>query len=372
MRNLRPARRWRAALVAATTALSVLAATPAQAVTSTPDRLAGDWLVGQLTSGLVHNDQYDFDDIGLTLDVAFALDQVGGYDATLDEIEAAVAPGVPGYTTGVDWGSDDVYAGPTAKAVVFARLVGADPTTYGGVDLLAQLRARIATTKPIKGRLQDRSATDYANVIGQAYAVRALTAAGERRARSATKFLLKQQCDAGYFRLGFTKRRKLADQTCDGGNPRRVSAPDTDATALALATLVALDSDRPRVGRAIRDAARWLRHEQGRRGGFGGGTSTEKANANSTGLAGWALAAAGSCKKASAAAQWVLRRQVPDTTSGGPLATEIGAVAYDQAAYRAAKTAGITVETQDQWRRASAQAAPALVFLDVAACRAAR
>ncbi|MEZ5097894.1 MAG: hypothetical protein R2731_18550 [Nocardioides sp.] len=372
MSSIRTPRRWRVtfATTAAVTALTtVLTMAPAHAAVP-PDQSAADWLAGQLTAGLVHNDQYGFDDVGLTLDVALALDQIGGHDTTLAEIDTAVQPKVAGYTTGVDWGSDDIYAGATAKAVVFAHAVGADPASYGGSDLLAQLRGRVATADPIRGRLEDGAATDYANVIGQAYAVRALDPAGGRKARLTLRYLLKQQCAGGYFRLSFTKAKRAADQTCDGGNPRKVSTPDTDATALALLALLSVRDPNVRVDAAVQDAARWLRQTQGRSGGFGGGPSTEKANTNSTGLAGWALAEAGSCKRAAKAAGWVVRFQVGAPEAGTLLATEVGAVAYNRAAWRAGKADGITVETRDQWRRATAQAAPVLGDLPVAACRA--
>ena len=52
------------------------------------------WFTAQLTDGLLHNDQYDFDDLGLSADVAFALEAVGGHDATVAAIAGAVAPRV--------------------------------------------------------------------------------------------------------------------------------------------------------------------------------------------------------------------------------------------------------------------------------------
>jgi hypothetical protein len=90
---------------------------PAQAA---PEDQSARWLTGELTNGLIHNDQYGFDDYGLTADTAFALSAIGGAGDTLRVIRKALAKRVDSWTTGVDFGSPDVYAGSTAKAVVLA------------------------------------------------------------------------------------------------------------------------------------------------------------------------------------------------------------------------------------------------------------
>ena len=51
------------------------------------------------------------------------------------------------------------------------------------------------------------------------------------------------------------------------------------------------------------------------------------------------------------------------------LAGEKGAIAYDRAAWRLGEEEGITVAAQDQWRRASTQAAPALLNLRKVTCK---
>ena len=68
-------------------------------------------------------------------------------------------------------------------------------------------------------------------------------------------------------------------------------------------------------------------------------------------------------------ARWVRKLQVRGDVSGTPLAGEKGALAYDRAAMKAAESDGITVETRDQWRRATSQAAPGLTFTSVKRCR---
>lgn len=327
------------------------------------------WLTHQLTDGLVHNDQYDFDDYGLTADTAIALAALGGERATVKTIRRALAQRVDSWTTGVDFGSDDVYAGSVAKAVVVAGTTGADPRRYGGVNLVKRLNQRVSTSRPTVGRIADASATDYANVIGQAFAAQGLATEGSRKAGKVVRFLLDQQCSRGYFRLNFAAP-DAADQSCDGGGAS-ASAPDTDVTALAVLSLKAMPRrHQSRAAKsAVRDAISWLQRTQKRNGSFGGGPATESSNTNSTGLAGWALGATGSCRAASEAARWVKRFQVSGDVAGTPLAGEKGAIAYDRAAYAAAKSDGIGTAERDQWRRATSQAAPSLLNLRVSSCR---
>lgn len=346
------------ALVAVSALLLTLVPGAAQAAS---DDRAGNWLNRQLTGGLVHNDQYDFDDYGLTADVAIALQTIGGRPDTVIQVRDALAQHVDSWTTGVDFGSDDVYAGSVAKAVVLAEATGGDPRSFGGVDLVQRLGQRVSNDSPTVGRIEDKSATDYANAIGQSFAARGLAVAGSGKADEAIRFLLKQQCSGGWFRLNFAGKAK-ADQSCDAGKRATTSAPDTDVTALAVINLRAVPHKSATVKAAIKDAVAWLKHHQKDNGSFGGGPATEASNANSTGLAAWALGGSGACGAASKAAAWVKKRQVPGGLSGG-LKGESGAIAYDQAAYDAAAQDGITTETQDQWRRATSQAAPGLGYL---------
>ncbi|HEU4811649.1 MAG TPA: hypothetical protein VFT00_05890 [Nocardioides sp.] len=346
---------------------ALIATSIAGTAQAAPDDNGGSWLTRQLTNGLVHNGQYDFDDYGLTADTAFALKYIGGQRDSVREIRNALSQHVDSWTTGVDFGSSDVYAGSTAKAVVLAESTGADPRAFGGVDLVARLNKRVSSTAPTVGRIQDKSASDYANVIGQALAARGLSVAESGKADEAVRFLLKQQCSAGYFRLNFARKTRL-DQTCDGGRRATTSAPDTDVTAIAVLSLKAVPHKTPAIRSAIADAIAWLVRRQHDNGSFGGGPTTEASNANSTGVAGWALGELGACHAAQDAAQWVKNLQVTGDLSGTPLAGERGAIAYDRAALKAAKANGIGDTERDQWRRATSQAAPALGNLRLATC----
>ena len=349
------------AALAAGALLTTALAGPAQA-----DRAddGATWLEGQLTDSLVHNDQFDFDDYGLTLDFGFGLKAIGGHGDTVRAIRDAMAPNVDAYTTF----ESDVYANSVAKLLAFALSSGADGRDYGGVDLVKRLNGRVATESPIVGRIRDKTeSTDFANTIGQSFAARALARADSRKAGAAIRFLLRQQCDAGFFRLNLATL-DAEKQSCDAA-PAIKRAPDTDATALAVLNLRAMPVDHrtAAVREAISDATAWLKRRQKDNGSLGGGTSTEGSNSNSTGLAAWALGDAGVCRPAARAARWVRDLQVVDA-AGTSLDGEDWAIAYNAAGYAEGEDGGISDIERDQWRRATAQAAPGLSYLRVADC----
>jgi len=341
------------------------------AIDQRPARIGAAWLADELERGLLKGQYLDvegnvvkFADYGLSIDAAFALDAVDRRPKAVAAITRAIADHVDSYTTGADFGApEEVYAGATAKALTLATDQDRNPHRFGSVDLVDRMEALVLRGAPVAGRIQDQSAFgDFANVIGQGYAARGLTAVGSPRAGKVTRFLLKQQCDAGWFRLSFTKSL-TRNQTCDG---RRKSAPDTDATALSVLALVEVSKDPAsgdRVDKAIEAAVSWLRDRQRRTGALGGGATTEAPNSNSTGLAGWVFGETGRTAAAKRAATWVRVRQAdvaePCTSQ---LADQTGAVGYDDAAVKAGRSDGITDATTDQWRRATSQALPALAW----------
>jgi hypothetical protein len=344
-----------AVLVAGLLTVTIVAG-PAQAAPR--HERAANWLSRQLTNGLIHNDQFDFDDYGLTADVAYALKPIHGHGQDLRDIRGALADHVNDWTR---FGGN-VSAGSTAKALVLAQVTGADEASFGGVNLVGRLNHRVRDS----GRIQDQG-TDFANTIGQAYAARGLSDAGSGKADKVVGYLLKQQCSRGYFRLSFPAPGKPG-QTCESGKPG-TSAPDTDVTAIAALSLRAISPKTAEIRSAITDAIAWLKKKQKRNGSFGGGPATEASNTNSTGLAAWVLGDSGACGAAAKAARWVRDLQVPGGVGGTPLAGDTGAIAYNRAAYNAGESDGIGDDERDQWRRATSQAAPGLAFLAVKDCR---
>jgi len=314
---------------------------------------AAHWLSTELEDGLFVGEYGP--DYGLSIDAALGLVDVPGQDDVVQAVADAVSDAVDSYTTGVDFGSPDTYAGSVAKVAVLAEASGGDPRDVDGTDVLARLEELVADKGAVAGRLaddvQDPKGSDYANAIGQTYAVRALSRAGSPEAAPAADYLLAQQCEAGWFRLYFAEPD--APQGC-GDGPRRLDQPDTDVTALAVLALLDVPGDA--ASAAVDAAVDWLVETQDPSGGFGGATGTEGLNANSTGLAGLALQRAGRTEEAALAAAWVADRQVTEP-SCGPNRLPTGAVAY---ATDAAAGALRDPVVRDQWRRATSQAAPLL------------
>jgi hypothetical protein len=324
---------------------TVMAVTPAEAVTydPAPANDAAAWLAHELAGGMFSGPYSE----GLSIDAALALDEIGGQNPAVTGVSSALEPVVEGYISYLDY----VYAGSAAKAAVLAQVAGDDATAFGGYDLIAEIEGKVVTASPASGRVPDT------NVLGQAFASRALAVAGSPRADEVTHYLLSQQCADGYFRLDYNSDPTAANQSCVNGT----DSPDTDVTAIVVTQLRAQTAT-PEITSAIDKAEKWLVKQQRCDGSYGGGTSTEASNANSTGLVAWALGDAPAPRQAASrqAAIWLRAHQADAEDANNQLADEVGAIAYDGAALSAGRADGITDANRDQFRRATAQAAPGI------------
>ncbi|WP_235734882.1 prenyltransferase/squalene oxidase repeat-containing protein, partial [Nocardioides alcanivorans] len=340
-----------------------------------PAATGATWLATQPVDGLINvKNEYDGEvfegvDQGLSLDVAFALNAVGGQGDTVTEILDAVAGEVEAgkYIQGdeYDWQEPydfqqvGYYSGATAKTLTAAVELGGDPTSFGGVDLVDRLEELVTPS----GRIEDDSFFgDYANVIGQSFAVRGLQGAGDDAsaavADAVTEFLVLQQCDNGGFRLNFNG----ADAGCTDD-----ADADPDATSNALVALSSIETPDAEVEAALADGTDYLLDIQKADGSFGGGTSTEESNSNSTGLAGSALAALGETEAATDAAAWVRAHQLTGlTTCEAGIGADAGAIAYNDADAAAAAKDGIGDLERGVFVRAAAQALPVLTLTPAA------
>jgi hypothetical protein len=279
--------------------------------TSAPAEAAAGWLARQLVDGSHFETVFDgvaYGDAGLTLDAVFAFAAAG---VSADNAAKAMDwIGQPGNLGGyIGDGTAESYAGALAKLSLAAQVEGLDPAAFGpaDTDLLARLRALLAPS----GRFSDKSQFgDFSNAFGQSYAILALDRSGGAP-ESAVDYLADSECDTGGFPLDFEK------PTC---------TPDTDATAVVAQALSAAGETA-----AAGSALDWLLDQQKPDGSFGGGTSTEGANANSTGLAAQALSAAG---ETAAARRAVAYLETLQSGCSAPAARR-GAVQYQAGAFDA-------------------------------------
>ena len=281
---------------------------PAVAATPSSSRagVASGWLARQLTnrSHLVTKFQGStFPNQGGTIDVIFAFAATGtANDYGARAINWLKRPAI--LSNYIGNGTKSSFAGSTAKVMLAAQVRGFNPAKFGGVNLPARL-AKLLTPS---GRYSDHSKFgDFSNAFSQALAIIALSRSGRPPAK-AVSFLVSTECKNGGFPLNF------AQQTC---------ASDPDSTAMDVQALLA--AGRPGVAHR---GLRWLASVQQRNGGFVA-SGSKAANANTTGLAGEALAAGRWFGRAARARDFLLSLQVGCSASANR-----GALAFDKAGFK--------------------------------------
>lgn len=294
---------------------------------------AAHFLAAQLAAGgdriQTSFDGTAYDDYGLTIDTILGLDSTGYGAAQADRSTAWIAAHVKDYTT---YGQD-IYAGPTAKALLLAATQGKNPESFGGVNLVTTLQG----LQTPSGRFSDKtSSTDYSSTMSQSLAIIALAKAGAPVSDAAGRFLVAQQCKDGGFRL-------------DPGAKDCVSDPDVTAVAIDAAMSAGGRVDANAVATA---GLHYLAGRQGADGGIGGVGPTVGENSNTTGLAASVFAAGHADKQYTKAATFLTGLQfgcaVPE-----PLR---GAIAYDAASFKDTVDAGAKATVADTQRRTTAQA----------------
>lgn len=278
-----------------------------QPPTAVPTEAAAGWLARQLVDGERMETVFDgvaYPDHGLTADVILGLDaaKVGADRAAAATAWLAEPANLTGY---VGDGAADSYAGSLAKLALVADVRGLDPTSFGGVDLIARLTA----LKVESGRFSDRTSfdppADFSNAFSQSLAIIVLERQGTAPA-DAVRFLAASQCAEGGFPLDF------GQQTCD---------PDVDATAVVVQALLAAGDTADAA-----EAVAWLGEVQQDDGGFLSNVPGESvSNANSTGVAATALRLGGDDTGADDARDFLLGLQVDCSGAAG----DRGAIAFD-------------------------------------------
>lgn len=321
-----PTSSLRARRLAAAAAVSALAVTglsaPAQAAPGDTD--PANAAVGWLFANGIHNGANP----GLAGDTALAMAEIdpAGYADQIAGVWNHLAPMI-----------DDSTAGPSlAKATLVAQAAGVDDDALVGL-----LEAKVDDGT---GALADVSI--YDGVIAQALAARALDAGGSSEAAAARDHLISQQCADGGF--------GAALDNCAAG-------ADNDSTALAVISLAKIDAT------AARDAGRaYLRGTQDPEGSW---SSWGTPNANTTGVAAWAL---GESAEATRAADWLRGLQMVDAPGCdvfqgvGEVPDPQGGVVYSQTALDDAVADGVDSGAAVSIAYATPQAAPALKWVTAA------
>jgi hypothetical protein len=292
---------------------------------------AAAWLDSRVTDGLIDGN------VSVTMDYALSLDATGlDTPARVDAIVDGVDGGLADY---LDTAFDRDAS--TAKAAYFYAAMEKDPRNAAGLDLVIDIEEALDA----EGRLGDGS------VYGQAWAVLALNAAHSDDAAAATAALTANQCADGAW-----------GWSCAGGQ-------DVDYTAYSILALRSAPAT-PATTSAIASAVAFLASKQSAGGGFGDSGDPADPfytpdNANTTGLAAWALGAAGVADRASRASSWIAAHEVVALAGcGRGVDADHGAIAYSDATFKEAVDAGgVPAEVTEEWELASAQALAGLAYL---------
>ncbi|GAA1875734.1 prenyltransferase/squalene oxidase repeat-containing protein [Lapillicoccus jejuensis] len=240
-----------------------------------------DYLAGQLTGAPGVTGRYAAGfgqaDLGLTIDTGLALAATGRDQSALADVVAFVEHGTDpnGQSLGSWTGITDHAAGvrpdyrsggSIAKAVVLEQVVGHDPASVGGLDLLTNL-AETVCRKPDANGCAARGNYRYAtSVFSQALGVVAQTRAGQDATRPLAYLAGLQAADGSFPSL----LPSSGDQ-------------DVDSTAMAAMALDLVPGHSAAVDRAVA----WVASRQGADGGFAG---TSGSSLNTAGLAAQGLA----------------------------------------------------------------------------------
>ncbi len=271
----RPASRIARGAFATFVALAAIAlstAPPARAgdirTTTNPGLAAIGWIAQQVETDPTLG-------VGSLADAIFAFAAVGaGQDAAATAL-AGIEAGLEAYA----YPAGVTAPGALAKVMLAVQVQGGDPTSFGGRDLEADLRATLVIGGADDGRF------GAASIAEESLAILALSRTAGGVPPTAVTWLVGAQCASGEY-------------SWDGSCPAGPGAEDPDTTAFAVQALLA-------AGETTSSAAAitWLLDVQQPGGGL---PSFGIPNTNSSGVGGQALRAAGETAAADAAAAFVV------------------------------------------------------------------
>jgi hypothetical protein len=292
--HVRPSPRARLlALLAVVLAVMPAAPAAAQADPAAVEAAAGTWLAGQHDAGAVTS-------VGALADLVLALAGTDEQPAALADAATDLEGALAEYL-----GAGGEEEGTLAKGLLGLRVAGRGA---GGAvaDAEARLRGLVQADGDDAGRVAD------ASNFTQALAVMALSTTDGGAPPSTRAYLAGQRCPDGGIEFDPSPAAEGDPVTGALGlaqaGPRCTSegGGHVDTTAVVVQALLgSVEGEDAEVAAARDGAAAWLADQQAVDGGF-------DSNANSTGLAGQALRAAGDEAAADAAAAFVARLQIPE------------------------------------------------------------
>lgn len=352
-------RRTLVGLLATTIAVAGTLTTAGTATAAGPAKSADKgsaWLAGELEKNMFTYPGGDFADWGLTVDAALAMTASRNRPAKLKRVINKLERNYDDYTSF----GETRYGGSAAKMLTAVKAFGLSHKTFADRNVRNVVLDLISTEEANAGELMNSDGTGAGNTFSQSFAVIGLSRSGKAPV-STVRFLLRQQCAEGYFRL-YISEGQSCDEADDDGDDTTDASASVDASAMAIQALVAAKADGVPMGKKkFKKARRWLLAAQDGKGAFGSDADITAKNSNSTGLAGAALAALGKKKQLVKAQHWIASVQLTKQAAGkGPAKKDLGAIAYSKKAFRTAKRDGVDDGTRDQFRRASTQAVLAL------------
>jgi Prenyltransferase and squalene oxidase repeat len=264
-------------LMAACALLGVSAGGAAAASQGTKPNLASASAYLVAPANLVNGHYYESfpgtADFGLTIDGALALAATGDEDAALRKIVGFLAADGkdPSGDTVDEWtgiGTSDASGGSIGKEALMAEVVGRNPESFGGRNLIAAVDASVCPRASTGGNTSCPAAGSFLNdtsVFDQALGIMAQLRAGQVSEAAAPVRYLESL------------------QNANGSFPSLIppsGGPDVDSSAMAVMALALAPG-----ARAAGDVAaglQWIASRQQRNGGFPGMGAE---SINSTGLA---------------------------------------------------------------------------------------
>lgn len=320
--SLRTGARATVTVIAATAAMAVASPGIADAATThNGAKAAAGWLARQLTGPRHDHIVTAFTpkpDPGLTADAVLAMDAAGVAQDAAQRATRWLKAKTDAFTAEPGAGRDP---GRLAKMLLVAEAQHANVHSFGGVNLVAQLKS----AEQSSGAYTDTTNSSKGDSpVSQALALIALSHTGsvsDWPDAKAIAWLVSQQCGDGGF---YFATQTTPQQHCN----------DVDSTAFAAQALLTVHSS------VAASAVRWLRTHRNPDGGYGlaFGSSSPASNANSTAVTVQALRQAG--YSAGFGLGWLHKHQVG--CSGA--VSRRGAVKYDDSGFQRDSAAYATAQ----------------------------